>query len=188
MDSSPRNPSPVVQNGEKGELVFSWICPVLIVFLSKRNPSKLIVLTEDRHLTTLPSTSSLLPSPGDLGAELAPSGPSLSEQDSVSIPEGTHTHTTLSPTSQRSSSLEKVLDVTLLNANPCSSVCSVCLVLCLLFNFYFIRCIWGTLAGLYWQSGEGEIHHESHPCQLPAWQQLQPHSIPIVSDAFPLDQ
>ncbi|XP_029688466.1 1-phosphatidylinositol 3-phosphate 5-kinase isoform X7 [Takifugu rubripes] len=59
VESSPRNPSPVVQNGEK----------------------------EDRHLTTLPSTSSLLPSPGDLGAEPATSGPSLSEQDSVSIPE-----------------------------------------------------------------------------------------------------
>lgn len=59
-------------------------------FLSRRSHSELIVLTEDRHLTTLPSTSSLLPSPGDLGAEPATSGPSLSEQDSVSIPEGTH--------------------------------------------------------------------------------------------------
>ncbi|CAG02599.1 unnamed protein product, partial [Tetraodon nigroviridis] len=59
VDSSPRNPSPVVQNGEK----------------------------EDRPLSTLPSTSSLMTSPGEAGAEPATSGPSLSEQDSVSIPE-----------------------------------------------------------------------------------------------------
>ncbi|XP_027137719.1 1-phosphatidylinositol 3-phosphate 5-kinase isoform X3 [Larimichthys crocea] len=60
LDSSPRNPSPVVQNGEK----------------------------EDRHLSTLPSgSSSLLPSPGDAGAEPITPVPSFIEQDSVSIPE-----------------------------------------------------------------------------------------------------
>ncbi|KAM9709709.1 LOW QUALITY PROTEIN: 1-phosphatidylinositol 3-phosphate 5-kinase [Menidia menidia] len=59
LDSSPRNPSPVVQNGDK----------------------------EDRHLSTLPSSSSsLLPSPGDPAAETTP-GPSFPELDSVSIPE-----------------------------------------------------------------------------------------------------
>nr|XP_023661863.1 1-phosphatidylinositol 3-phosphate 5-kinase isoform X1 [Paramormyrops kingsleyae] len=65
LESSPRNPSPVVQNGDK----------------------------EDRHLSTLPSgsgSSSLLqlPSPGEMGSELLSSGPSFPEQDSVSIPEG----------------------------------------------------------------------------------------------------
>lgn len=74
--------------------------PYFNYFLSRRSYSELFVLTEDRHLTTLPSTSSLLPSPGDLGAEPATSGPSLSEQDSVSIPEGTHTHTWVSPAGQ----------------------------------------------------------------------------------------
>nr|XP_046260048.1 1-phosphatidylinositol 3-phosphate 5-kinase isoform X6 [Scatophagus argus] len=61
LDSSPRNPSPVVQNGEK----------------------------EDRHLNTLPSTSStsVLPSPGDPGAEPITPVPSFTEQDYVSIPE-----------------------------------------------------------------------------------------------------
>ncbi|XP_072253642.1 1-phosphatidylinositol 3-phosphate 5-kinase isoform X3 [Leuresthes tenuis] len=61
LDSSPRNPSPVVQNGDK----------------------------EDRHLCTLPSSSSslLLPSPGDPGAEATTPGPTFTEQDSVSIPE-----------------------------------------------------------------------------------------------------
>ncbi|XP_076602261.1 1-phosphatidylinositol 3-phosphate 5-kinase isoform X1 [Chaetodon auriga] len=60
LDSSPRNPSPVVQNGEK----------------------------EDRHLNTLPSTcSSMLPSPLEAGAEPITPGPSCTEQDSLSIPE-----------------------------------------------------------------------------------------------------
>lgn len=61
LDSSPRNPSPVVQNGEK----------------------------DDRHLSTLPSasSSSLLPSPGEPGAEPVTPVPSFIEQDSVSIPE-----------------------------------------------------------------------------------------------------
>ncbi|XP_013887897.1 1-phosphatidylinositol 3-phosphate 5-kinase isoform X2 [Austrofundulus limnaeus] len=59
QDSSPRNPSPVVQNGDK----------------------------EDRHLCTLPSTTSSQLSPGDLGAETVSAGPSFSEPDSVSIPE-----------------------------------------------------------------------------------------------------
>uniref|UniRef100_A0A665WFA7 1-phosphatidylinositol-3-phosphate 5-kinase n=1 Tax=Echeneis naucrates TaxID=173247 RepID=A0A665WFA7_ECHNA len=59
LESSPRNPSPVVQNGEK----------------------------EDRHLSAMPSSSSLLPSPGEPGAEPFTPGPSFTEQDSVSIPE-----------------------------------------------------------------------------------------------------
>lgn len=62
LDSSPRNPSPVVQNGDK----------------------------EDRHLTTLPSgssSSSMLLSPGDPYAEPVTPAPSFTEQDSVSIPE-----------------------------------------------------------------------------------------------------
>ncbi|XP_046903697.1 1-phosphatidylinositol 3-phosphate 5-kinase isoform X5 [Hypomesus transpacificus] len=62
LESSPRNPSPVVQNGDK----------------------------EDRHLNTLPSlssSSSLLPSPGEPGSEPLTSGPSFPELDSVSIPE-----------------------------------------------------------------------------------------------------
>ncbi|XP_054870967.1 1-phosphatidylinositol 3-phosphate 5-kinase isoform X5 [Amphiprion ocellaris] len=60
LDASPRNSSPVVQNGDK----------------------------EDRLLSTLPSiTSSLLPSPGDAAAEPTTPGPSFSEQDSVSLPE-----------------------------------------------------------------------------------------------------
>lgn len=133
-----------------------------------------IVLTEDRPLCTLPSTSSLLTSPGEPGAEPATSGASLSEQDSVSIPEGTqiHTHTcTYLPNS--------------LTTVGCFLFS---LTFCWLFNFFFIRCIWGTFAGLQWQSGEGEIHHESHSCQLLAWQQLQPHPIPIVSHAFRLNQ
>ncbi|XP_040004007.1 1-phosphatidylinositol 3-phosphate 5-kinase isoform X2 [Xiphias gladius] len=61
LDSSPRNPSPVVQNGEK----------------------------EDRHLSTMTSasSSSLLPSPGEPGAEPITPGNSFTEQDAVSIPE-----------------------------------------------------------------------------------------------------
>ncbi|KAK5920445.1 hypothetical protein CgunFtcFv8_024253 [Champsocephalus gunnari] len=60
VESSPRNPSPVVQNGDK----------------------------EDRHLCTLPSTSSfLLPSPGDPAADPFTPGPSFTEQDSLSLPE-----------------------------------------------------------------------------------------------------
>uniref|UniRef100_A0A3Q2Z2S7 1-phosphatidylinositol 3-phosphate 5-kinase n=1 Tax=Hippocampus comes TaxID=109280 RepID=A0A3Q2Z2S7_HIPCM len=61
LDSSPRNPSPVVQNGDK-----------------------------DRLLSTLPSTSSsstALLSPGEPGAEPNTPGPSIIEPDSVSIPE-----------------------------------------------------------------------------------------------------
>ncbi|XP_054642242.1 1-phosphatidylinositol 3-phosphate 5-kinase isoform X2 [Dunckerocampus dactyliophorus] len=63
LDSSPRNPSPVVQNGDK----------------------------EDRHLSTLPSTSSsstvLLSPPMEPGVEPVTPGPSFTEPDSVSIPE-----------------------------------------------------------------------------------------------------
>uniref|UniRef100_A0A8C4IY61 1-phosphatidylinositol 3-phosphate 5-kinase n=1 Tax=Dicentrarchus labrax TaxID=13489 RepID=A0A8C4IY61_DICLA len=60
LDSSPRNPSPVVQNGEK----------------------------EDRHLSTMTSaSSSLLLSPGEPGTEPVTPVPSFTEQDSVSIPE-----------------------------------------------------------------------------------------------------
>ncbi|XP_062288288.1 1-phosphatidylinositol 3-phosphate 5-kinase isoform X3 [Scomber scombrus] len=61
LDSSPRNPSPVVQNGEK----------------------------DDRHLTTLSSTSSssLLPSPAEPGAEPVTPNHPITEQDSLSIPE-----------------------------------------------------------------------------------------------------
>ncbi|KAM6984959.1 1-phosphatidylinositol 3-phosphate 5-kinase [Aplochiton taeniatus] len=58
LESSPRNPSPLVQNGEK----------------------------EDRLLNTIPSnSSSLLPSPGEPGSETVTSGPSFPEQDSVNI-------------------------------------------------------------------------------------------------------
>ncbi|XP_061826835.2 1-phosphatidylinositol 3-phosphate 5-kinase isoform X2 [Nerophis lumbriciformis] len=62
LDSSPRNPSPVVQNGDK----------------------------EDRHLSTLPSTSSatvLLSPPADPGVETVTPAPSFTEPDSISIPE-----------------------------------------------------------------------------------------------------
>ncbi|XP_045068034.1 1-phosphatidylinositol 3-phosphate 5-kinase-like isoform X3 [Coregonus clupeaformis] len=63
LESSPRNPSPLVQNGDK----------------------------EDRHLTAMPSSwgSSLLtlPSPGEPGSEPFSSGPCFPDQDSVSIPE-----------------------------------------------------------------------------------------------------
>ncbi|CAB1328640.1 unnamed protein product, partial [Coregonus sp. 'balchen'] len=63
LESSPRNPSPVVQNGDK----------------------------EDRHLSALPSSSGssllTLPSPGEPGSEPLSSGPSFPDQDSVSIPE-----------------------------------------------------------------------------------------------------
>ncbi|XP_039674045.1 1-phosphatidylinositol 3-phosphate 5-kinase isoform X1 [Perca fluviatilis] len=60
LDSSPRNPSPVVQNGDK----------------------------EDRHLCTMTSTSSsMLSSPGEPGAEPFTPVPSFIEQDSLSIPE-----------------------------------------------------------------------------------------------------
>ena len=31
LDSSPRNPSPIVQNGEKGELAFPRLYPLLFV-------------------------------------------------------------------------------------------------------------------------------------------------------------
>ncbi|KAJ3592606.1 hypothetical protein NHX12_007733 [Muraenolepis orangiensis] len=59
LESSPRNPSPVVLNGEK----------------------------EDRHLGTLHSSSSTVPpSPADLESTLN-SGPSFPDQDSVSISE-----------------------------------------------------------------------------------------------------
>ncbi|XP_049341276.1 1-phosphatidylinositol 3-phosphate 5-kinase isoform X7 [Astyanax mexicanus] len=66
LESSPRNPSPVVQNGEK--------------------------VPEDRHLNTLPSgsgSSSLLqlPSPAEQGSEPLTPGPSFPDQDSISIPE-----------------------------------------------------------------------------------------------------
>ncbi|KAM9486061.1 1-phosphatidylinositol 3-phosphate 5-kinase isoform 9-T9 [Clarias gariepinus] len=60
LESSPRNPSPVVQNGEKA--------------------------LEDRHLNTLPSsTGSLsfpLPSPAEQSLEVPTSGPSFHDQDS----------------------------------------------------------------------------------------------------------
>ncbi|XP_034741700.1 1-phosphatidylinositol 3-phosphate 5-kinase isoform X6 [Etheostoma cragini] len=59
LDSSPRNPSPVVQNGDK----------------------------EDRHLCTMPSNSSMLSSPGEPGVEPFTPVPSSTEQDSLSIPE-----------------------------------------------------------------------------------------------------
>ncbi|XP_060785498.1 1-phosphatidylinositol 3-phosphate 5-kinase isoform X2 [Neoarius graeffei] len=60
LESSPRNPSPVVQNGEKA--------------------------LEDRHLSTLPastgSLSFILPSPADQSTEILTSGPSFHDQDS----------------------------------------------------------------------------------------------------------
>ncbi|XP_051998627.1 1-phosphatidylinositol 3-phosphate 5-kinase-like isoform X2 [Xyrauchen texanus] len=64
LESSPRNPSPVVSNGEK----------------------------EDRHLNTFPSSSGSssllqLPSPAEHVSDLVTSGPSFPDQDSVSIPE-----------------------------------------------------------------------------------------------------
>ncbi|KAJ8012594.1 hypothetical protein DPEC_G00044490 [Dallia pectoralis] len=63
LESSPRNPSPVVQNGDR----------------------------EDRYLTALPSSSGssslTLPSPGETGSEPLSSGPSFPDQDSVSISE-----------------------------------------------------------------------------------------------------
>ncbi|XP_069033522.1 1-phosphatidylinositol 3-phosphate 5-kinase isoform X3 [Embiotoca jacksoni] len=65
LDSSPRNPSPMVQNGDK-----------------------VVSLAEDRHLSILPSAvGPLLPSPGEPGAEPTTPGPSFPEQDSLSIPE-----------------------------------------------------------------------------------------------------
>uniref|UniRef100_A0A673BH90 1-phosphatidylinositol 3-phosphate 5-kinase n=1 Tax=Sphaeramia orbicularis TaxID=375764 RepID=A0A673BH90_9TELE len=52
------------------------------------NLHELFAFSEDRHLTTMPSgSSSLLPSPGDLAAEPVTPAPSLTEQDSLSIPE-----------------------------------------------------------------------------------------------------
>ncbi|XP_051564156.1 1-phosphatidylinositol 3-phosphate 5-kinase-like isoform X2 [Myxocyprinus asiaticus] len=64
LESSPRNPSPVVSNGEK----------------------------EDRHLNIFPSSSGSssllqLPSPAEQVSDLVTSGPSFPDQDSVSIPE-----------------------------------------------------------------------------------------------------
>lgn len=49
---------------------------------------------------------------------------------------------------------------------------------------FTFRRVWRTPSGLHWQSGEGEIHHESNPRQLPPWQQLQSHPFPIVSTMF----
>ncbi|XP_062861919.1 1-phosphatidylinositol 3-phosphate 5-kinase isoform X1 [Trichomycterus rosablanca] len=65
LESSSRNPSPVVQNGEKAE---------------------------DRHLSAMPSSSGSssflpLPSPAEQVSEIITSGPSFPDQDSVSIPE-----------------------------------------------------------------------------------------------------
>ncbi|KTF94305.1 hypothetical protein cypCar_00008527 [Cyprinus carpio] len=64
LESSPRNPSPVVPNGEK----------------------------EDRHLNTFPSSSGSssllqLPSPAEQSSDVITSGPSFPDQDSVSIPD-----------------------------------------------------------------------------------------------------
>ncbi|XP_073711341.1 1-phosphatidylinositol 3-phosphate 5-kinase isoform X5 [Misgurnus anguillicaudatus] len=64
LESSPRNPSPVVPNGEK----------------------------EDRHLNTFPSSSGSssllqLPSPAEQASDLITSGPSFPDQDSTSITE-----------------------------------------------------------------------------------------------------
>uniref|UniRef100_A0A673G7D4 1-phosphatidylinositol 3-phosphate 5-kinase n=1 Tax=Sinocyclocheilus rhinocerous TaxID=307959 RepID=A0A673G7D4_9TELE len=64
LESSPRNPSPVVPNGEK----------------------------EDRHLNTFPSSSGSssllqLPSPAEQASDVITSGPSFPDQDSVSIPD-----------------------------------------------------------------------------------------------------
>ncbi|XP_026127648.1 1-phosphatidylinositol 3-phosphate 5-kinase-like isoform X1 [Carassius auratus] len=64
LESSPRNPSPVVPNGEK----------------------------EDRHLNTFPSSSGSssllqLPSPTEQASDVITSGPSFPDQDSVSIPD-----------------------------------------------------------------------------------------------------
>jgi len=114
-------------------------------------------LTEDRHLCILSSTSSsMLPSPGELGADPFTPFPSFTEQDSVSLSEGTHTHT-------------HTHTHLYLPSNLYTSV---------------VRCVWRTPAGLHRQPGEGEIHHESHPRHFPARQQLQPHPFPIVSGAL----
>uniref|UniRef100_A0A672SRW0 1-phosphatidylinositol-3-phosphate 5-kinase n=1 Tax=Sinocyclocheilus grahami TaxID=75366 RepID=A0A672SRW0_SINGR len=64
LESSPRNPSSVVPNGEK----------------------------EDRHLNTFPSSSGSssflqLPSPAEQASDVITSGPSFPDQDSVSIPD-----------------------------------------------------------------------------------------------------
>ncbi|RXN28954.1 1-phosphatidylinositol 3-phosphate 5-kinase isoform X1 [Labeo rohita] len=64
LESSPRNPSPVVPNGEK----------------------------EDRHLNTFPSSSGSssllqLPSPAEQTSDVITSGPSFPDQDSVSNPD-----------------------------------------------------------------------------------------------------
>lgn len=100
LDSSPRNPSPVVQNGEKGglkyllgQIFFVLIKGFLQVVLCE---AAVFLSSEDRHLCPLPSTtSSLLPSPGDPGADSTTAGPSFGEPDSVSIPEGSQIHSAM---------------------------------------------------------------------------------------------
>lgn len=72
----------------------------------------------------------------------------------------------------------------ILFAHYLSNIVSALWILCLL----IFRCVWRTLVGLYWQPGEGEIHHESNPRQLPPWLQLQPHPLPVVSNRVTLDE
>lgn len=116
-------------------------------------------LAEDRHLSTLSSStvSSLLPSPGDPGAEPVTPVPSFIEQDSVSMSEGSHS----------SSNLYRI------SCTVTPALHAVCVLT--------FRRLWRTPAGLHWQPGEGKIHHESNPRQLPPRKQLQSHPFPIVS-------
>jgi hypothetical protein len=140
-------------------------------------------LTEDRHLTTLPSSSGssllTLPSPGEPGSEPLSSGPSFPDQDSVSIPEGEHTHTPVESQTQPPTYVYHSLSLDLQCVSKYRPLWSLTPFL------LSPRCVWWTPVGLQWQPGEREVHHEGHSSQLAARQQLQPHPIPIVSTVCP---
>lgn len=177
LDSSPRNPSPVVLNGEKGESINvtpTWIIPGLLYDWSWLWPSLWLVcfVFSQRIVTSAPYPQAPPPCSyhqGTLVLNLTPLYlPSLNRTLSASqrVHTDTHTHT---HTHYRTHELKLrfISDFT---------------------RSLVIRCIWRTPAGLQWQSGEGKIHYEGHPGQLPAWEQLQPHPPPIVSNALILNK
>lgn len=98
LDSSPRNPSPVIHNGEKGKITVHQ--PSYITVFQKKvatlivNCELMLHLPEDRYLNPMPPAA-VLPSPVEGAAEPVNPAPSAAEQDTVSIPEGNNKHNSL---------------------------------------------------------------------------------------------
>lgn len=96
LDSSPRNPSPVIHNGDKGEITVHR--PSIHAGFEKQVATQVMNCElmphhpEDRYLNAMPPAA-VLPSPVEGAAEPVNPAPSAAEQDTVSIPEGKNTHT-----------------------------------------------------------------------------------------------